>query len=71
MICSICEEVSQVPAGTRIPTAFTNNLWDRKVDSGRRVSLSCRRRAARLPPKRMATMKESTYLVSRCALVAR
>jgi hypothetical protein len=23
MICSICEEVSQVPTGTRIPTAFT------------------------------------------------
>jgi hypothetical protein len=71
MICGICEQASQVPTGTRIPTAFTNNLWDRKVDSGRRVSLICRRRAARPPPKRLATMKESTYLVSRCALGAR
>jgi len=35
MICSICDEVSQVRTGTRIPTAFTNTLWDRKLDSGR------------------------------------
>jgi len=33
-----------VPTGTRIPTALTNNLWDRKLDSGSRVSLICRRR---------------------------
>jgi hypothetical protein len=48
MICGICEQVSLVPTGTRIPTAFTNNLWDRKLNSGRRVSLICRRRAARV-----------------------
>ncbi len=71
MICSICEEVSQVPTGTRIPTAFTNTLWARKLDSGRRVSLICRRRATRLPPKRMVTMEESACFVSRGALVAR
>jgi hypothetical protein len=35
MICSICEQVPQLPTGTRIPTAFTNTLWDRKLDTGR------------------------------------
>jgi hypothetical protein len=35
MICSICEEVSQMPTGTRIPTAFINTLWDRRLESGR------------------------------------
>jgi hypothetical protein len=34
MICGTCEQVSHVPTGTRIPTAFTNNLWDRKPDIG-------------------------------------
>ena len=65
MICSICEEVSQVPTGTRIPTASTNMLWARKLDSGRRVSLICRRRAARLSPTRIATVEESECLVRR------
>jgi hypothetical protein len=45
MICSICEEVSQVPTGTRIPTAFINTLWDRRLESGRQRELICRRRA--------------------------
>jgi len=39
MICSICEEVSQVPKGTRIPTAFINTLWDRRLESGRQREL--------------------------------
>ena len=39
MICSICEEVSQVPTGTRIPTAFINTLWDRRLESGRQREL--------------------------------
>jgi hypothetical protein len=34
MICSACEEVSQVPTGTRIPTAFINTLWNRRLESG-------------------------------------
>jgi len=34
MICSTCEEVSQVPTGTRIPTAFINTLWNRRLESG-------------------------------------
>ena len=33
MISNICKEVSQVPTGTKIPTAFINTLWDRKLDS--------------------------------------
>ena len=53
MICSICDEVSQVPTGTRIPTAFINTLWDRDSKAAVSVNLICRRRAARLPPKRM------------------
>jgi hypothetical protein len=53
MICNICEQVSQVPTGTRIPTAFTNTLWARKLDSGLSLSLICRGRAARLPRGRM------------------
>ena len=39
MICSTCEEVSQVPTGTRIPTAFINTLWDRRLESGRQREL--------------------------------
>ena len=39
MICSICEEVSQVPTDTRIPTAFINTLWDRRLESGRQREL--------------------------------
>jgi hypothetical protein len=39
MICSICEEVSQVPTGTRIPTAFINTVWDRRLESGRQRDL--------------------------------
>src|ERR1700685_1878556 len=39
MNCSICEEVSQVPTGTRIPTAFINTLWDRRLESGRQPEL--------------------------------
>jgi len=39
MICSICEEVSQVPTGTRIPTAFISTLWDRRLESGRQREL--------------------------------
>jgi len=39
MICSICEEVSQVPTSTRIPTAFINTLWERRLDSGRQREL--------------------------------
>jgi hypothetical protein len=57
MICNICEQVSEVPTGTRIPTAFTNTLWAWKLDSGRRVSLICRRRAARLPSERMCHLR--------------
>jgi hypothetical protein len=34
MICSTCEEVLQVPTSTRIPAAFTNALWNRKLESG-------------------------------------
>jgi hypothetical protein len=63
MICSICEEVSQVPTGTRIPTAFINTLWDRRLESGRQREI-CRRGAAQPPPKRMVTVEESTCLVS-------
>jgi hypothetical protein len=39
MNCSICEEVSQVPTGTGIPTAFINTLWDRRLESGRQREL--------------------------------
>jgi len=49
MICSICEEVSQVPTDTRIPTAFINTtLWDRRLESGRQreLDLSSRGSAA-------------------------
>jgi hypothetical protein len=49
MICSICEEVSQVPTDTRIPTAYINNtLWDRRLESGlqRELDLSPRGSAA-------------------------
>ena len=48
MICGICEEVSRVPASTRIPTAFANTLWDRRLESGaqRELDLSPRGSAA-------------------------
>ena len=48
MICTICGEVSQVPTGTRIPTAFINTQWDRRLDSGRQreLNLSSRGSAA-------------------------
>jgi hypothetical protein len=39
MISSICKEVSKVPTGTRIPTAFINTLWDRRLESGRQREL--------------------------------
>ena len=41
MICTICEEVSQGPTDTRIPTAFINTtLWDRRLESGRQRELN-------------------------------
>jgi len=39
MICSICEEVSQGPPCTRIPTAFINILWDRRLEIVRQREL--------------------------------
>jgi hypothetical protein len=70
MICSICEEVSQVPTGTRIPIAFINTLWDRRLESGRQRGLDLLPQGSALPPKRMVTVEESTCLVSSGAICA-